>query len=57
MGKDGMEKVYLNIDRKCDCHLCELRKTCPFADKYQRHPADLAGGALGLCPKLKGSGK
>lgn len=47
------ENIYSNVDRKCECYLCELKETCAYANKYQRHPADLAGGALGLCPKLR----
>ena len=47
---------YQNTDRLCEFWLCELSRknggTCPYTDKYQRHPEDLAPGALGLCEKL-----
>lgn len=47
-----MDKVYLNVDRKCECWKCELKNTCPYADKYQRLPRDTSPGALDLCKKL-----
>lgn len=42
---------YKNEDKKCQCWKCELSKTCPYKDKYQRLPRT-APGALGLCKKL-----
>lgn len=45
--------MYMNEDRKCDCYQCEIGERCNYFEKYQRLPADIAPGALGLCPKLK----
>lgn len=50
--------IYENADRQCECWQCERSDenggNCPYCNKYQRLPADLAKGGLGLCPKLKG---
>lgn len=48
---------YENAERLCECWKCEESYgnggSCSMSDKYQRHPEDLAHGALGLCPKLQ----
>jgi len=49
-------EIYKNEDGKCECWKCEKQTTCPYKDKYQRHPTTVPG-ALGLCPKLKGVNK
>lgn len=46
------EQPYNNDLKQCECHKCEIAFRCPFRDKYQRHPPELAPGALGLCRKL-----
>lgn len=45
------QQVYQNEDQKCECWKCELRNSCVYRDKYQRHPKSVPG-ALGLCKKL-----
>jgi hypothetical protein len=45
------DKIYKNEDQRCECWKCELASTCPYKDKYQRHPRTVRG-ALGLCKKL-----
>ena len=56
-----MTQPYDNADRKCECWLCERNPefggSCPYCNKYQRHPDDLAPGGLGLCPLLLKKGK
>lgn len=46
-----MTKIYENKNQKCECWKCEKSETCPYKDKFQRHPRSVSG-ALGLCPKL-----
>lgn len=47
------EEPYKNEGRRCECIRCERNVICVYRDRYQRHPRDLAPGALGLCPKLE----
>ena len=50
--EEKMEEKYEKTIRKCECQKCEKATTCPYKDKYQRLPRDIAPGALGLCLKL-----
>lgn len=54
-----MTEAYQNEERLCECWKCELSYenggNCPYANKYQRLPRDLARGGLGHCLKLPGN--
>lgn len=50
--RDKMKSIYANINGKCECWKCELKKTCQYVDKYQSLP-ETEPGALGLCKKIK----
>lgn len=42
--------VYSNIDRKCECNLCELNDGCVHAGCFRRLPKFIGGADE--CPKL-----
>lgn len=50
---EGLELIYTNERRQCDCRKCEKRTDCYIQNKFQRHPPETSKGmGLGLCPKL-----
>lgn len=46
------EQPYLNENNRCNCFVCELVVTCPYADRYQRLPREYYPGAMSLCKKI-----
>lgn len=49
--KTAVEQEYKNEEQKCECWKCELRSTCVYRERYQRHSRSVSK-ALGLCKKL-----
>lgn len=47
----GEGLIYGNIDRECDCMICENRIKCPHSGTSRRFAKEKGG--LELCPKLK----
>ena len=47
----GEGLIYGNIDKECDCMICEKRVNCPHSGASLRHAKE--NGGWELCPKLK----
>lgn len=51
---EGIQFIYTNERRKCDCSRCERIHDCYMRGKLQRLPPEKSNGlGLSLCPKLK----